>query len=236
MFFMTSMDDAAWNIFGGAAPTDFGFLFPFYVGPYANQDCGGCDFGVSLPVDYTTDGGNSYANPIGDLCTFAMIDSLQGAGLWPLQAGPSMGLLISYREVGTYGSDFDGFKVIVLDVENRNASAVNGLYYGCFIDWDIGTDGGFADPAGGYHYQIETTSGDVYGVIGLPQAGSYFPDGTKTDPMYNARTIDNATSIYPSGTLCQDCLDDSLFAWVDNYPEGNFYYEPDDAATDDKSS
>jgi hypothetical protein len=236
MFFMTSMDDAAWNIFGGAAPADFGFLYPFYVGPYANQDCGGCDFGVSLPVEYTTDGGNTYANTQGDLCTFAMIDSLQGAGLWPLQAGPSMGLRISYREVGTYGADFDGFKVIVADIENRNASAVNGLYYGCFIDWDIGTDGGFADPAAGYHYQIETTTGDVYGVIGLPQAGSYWPDGTKTDPMYNARTIDNATSIYPSGTQCQDCLDDSLFAWVDNNAEGNFYYEPDDPATVDKSS
>jgi hypothetical protein len=236
MFFMTSMDDAAWNLYGSTVPTDFGFLYPFYVGAYANQDCGGCDFGVSLPVEYTTDGGNTYANTQGDLCTFAMIDSLQGAGIWPQQAGPAMGLRILYREVGTYGADFDGFKVIVADIENRNASALNGLYYGCFIDWDIGTDGGFADPAKGYQYQIDPSSGDIDGVIGLPQAGSYWPDGTKTDPMYNARTIDNATSVYPSAAICPDCILDSLYAWVDGLPEGAFYYEPDDPSTVDKSS
>ncbi len=235
MFFMTSMDDAAWNLYGSTVPTNFGFLYPFYVGPYVDQDCGGCDFGVTLPVEYTTDGGNTYANTQGDLCTFAMIDSLQGAGLWPQQSGPAMGLLIKYREVGTYGADFDGFKVIVLNIINRNATALNGLFYGCFIDWDIGTDGGFADPAKGYSYQIDPGTGDVYGTIGLPLEGSYFPDGTKTDPMYNARIIDNATSVYPTAA-CPDCILDSLYAWVTDIPDGGFYYEPDDPTTVDKSS
>jgi hypothetical protein len=124
MFFMTSMDDAAWNPFGGTVPKDFGFLFPFYVDVF-NGSCGGCDYGVTLPVEYTTTGGASYANTIGDLCTFAMIDSTQDAGIWPNQAGPSIGLWIKYREVGTYGADFGDFKLIVVDLLNRNASPIN---------------------------------------------------------------------------------------------------------------
>ena len=218
MFFMTSMDDAAWNPFGSTVPTNFGFLYPFYVGPFANGDCGGCDYGVTLPVEYTTNGGASYANTIGDLCTFAMVDSLQGAGLWAHQSGPTIGLLIEYREVGTYGADFGDFKLVVVDVTNRNANPINGLYYGVFQDWDpSGGDEGAADMDEGFAYIYGT---NPYGHIGLPRSGSYWPDGSKTDPAYNVIILDNPTQVYPPAEYPLD----SLFAWADTRPEGNVEY------------
>lgn len=225
MYFMTSMDDAAWNTFGGV---DISYLFPFYVGPYANLDCGGCDFGTPLPVEYTTDGGNTYNNLIGDLCEFAMIDSLQGV-LSVHQAGPSIGLKIEYREVGTYGADFADFKLIVVDVYNRNATPITGLYYGSFADWDIGSDHGFGDPLKGYVYQI--AGSDINGYIGLPLSGSYWPDGTKTDPMYNAHILENSLVIYPTAP-CPDCLLDSLYAFVNQVPEDAFVMMPDGTGPD----
>jgi len=228
MFFMTSMDDVAWKVFG----QDIFYLYPFYVGPYANTDCGGCDLGATLPVEYTTDGGLSYANTIGDICTFSMIDSLQGILAWPSQAGPSIGIEVEYRQIGTYGADFGDFDLFVLDIQNRNGSAITGLYYGLFYDWDINTntsDVGFGDPAKGYVYQ--NSGPDARGHIGLPLEGSYWPDGVKTDPMYNARTLDNGSVIYPDGT-CPECIYDSLYAWVDGMPEGNYDYMPDDSRTD----
>jgi hypothetical protein len=224
MFFMTSMDDAAWTTFGSIG---IHYLYPFYVGPFANSDCGGCDFGATLPVEYTTDGGSSYANTIGDICTFAVVDSLQGL-LDIHQAGPSIGLLVDYRKVGTYGADFGDFVLYVADINNRNGGAVNGLYYGSFMDWDIGTDFGFGDPTKGYLYQNDGP--DIRGFIGLPLNGSYWPDGSKTDPMYNARTLDNPTDVYTDNLL------DSLFVWVDSNPEDGYVYVPDDATTQDKSS
>ncbi len=232
MFFMTSMNDAAWNPDAGSVPPGLTFLYPFYVGPFANQDCGGCDLNVPLPVEYTTNGGVSYAPTIGDLCTFAMIDSLQGVITWPHQTGPSIGLLIKYREVGTYGADFDDFKLIVVDLINRNGTPINGLYYGCIEDWDIGSDQGFGDPAKGFVYQDD---GAIRGFMGLPLSGSYFPDGSKTDPMYNARVIENGTYVYPSAT-CPECILDSLYALVNNLPEGGFDLMPDAGTNDDKST
>ena len=233
MWFMTSMDDAAWNPDASSVPAGFGFLFPFYVGPFANGDCGGCDFNVNLPVEYTTNNGVSYANTIGDLCTFAMIDSLQGAGLWPHQAGPEMGLLISYREVGTYGADFDDFKLIVVDIANRNGSPVNGLYYGNIEDWDP-LDVGYGDPSKGIVYQGNGTT-TARGFIGLPLNGSYWPNGTKTDPMYNSRTLENGEVVYPSAA-CPECILDSLFAFVDGLPEGTHDLMIDGALGPDKST
>ncbi len=233
MWFMTSMDDAAWNPDASSVPPGFGFLFPFYVGPFANGDCGGCDFGVTLPVEYTTNNGVSYANTIGDLCTFAMIDSLQGAGLWPHQSGPTIGLLINYREVGTYGADFGAFKLIVVDINNRNAAAVNGLYYGNIEDWDP-LDVGYGDPSKGYVYQGNGTT-TARGFIGLPLNGSYWPDGSKTDPMYNARTIENGEVVYPSAA-CPECILDSLYAFVDGLPEGAYDLMADGALGPDKST
>jgi hypothetical protein len=229
MYFMTSMNDAAWNPDASSVPAGFGFLFPFYVGPFASADCGGCDFGVTLPVEYTTTNGASYANTVGDLCTFAMIDSLQGAGLWPHQTGPTIGLLIKYREVGTYGADFGDFKLIVVDMINRNAAPINGLYYGNIEDFDP-LDIGFADPAKGYVYQGDGAT-QCRGFIGLPLEGSYWPDGSKTDPMYNAHTIENSAVVYPSAP-CPECILDSLYAFVNNIPDGGYVLEPDGAGPD----
>ena len=233
MFFMTSMDDAAWNPDASSVPAGFGFLFPFYVGPFVNGDCGGCDFGISLPVEYTTDNGVSYANTVGDLCTFAMIDSLQGAGLWPHQAGPEIGLLITYREVGTYGADFGAFKLIVVDMANRNAGPITGLYYGNIQDWDP-LDVGFGDPAKGFVYQGNGTN-QARGFMGIPLNGSYWPDGSKTDPMYNARTLENGEVVYPTAA-CPECILDSLFAFVDGLPEGGYDLMFDGALGPDKST
>jgi hypothetical protein len=148
-----------------------------------------------------------------------MIDSLQAEGLWPHQAGPTIGLLIKYREVGTYGLDFADFKLVVVDVINRNAAPVNGLYYGVFEDWDpVGGDNGNADMVEGYAYIYGTTN--VYGHMGLPRSGSYWPDGSKTDPAYNVKINDNAAEVYPTAA-CAECPLDSLFAWIDTRPEGN---------------
>ncbi len=225
MFFMTSMDDAAWNVFGGF---DAQYLYPFYVGPFVNGDCGGCDIGVNLPVEYTTNGGATYAPTVGDICTFAMIDSLQGI-LNAHQAGPSIGLLIDTREIGTYGADFADFALFVVDVNERNGNPITGMYYGSFMDWDIGTDGGGGDIAKGFVYQNDGV--EVRGFIGLPLSGSYWPDGTKTDPMYNAHVLENSLVVYPTAP-CSDCLPDSLYAFVNNVAEGALVVDPDGTGPD----
>jgi hypothetical protein len=230
-FFMTSMDDAAWNTYPSFVGTDYGYLYPFYVGPYVNGDCGGCDFGVTLPVEYTIDGGASYNNTVGDLCSLSVIDSLQGS-VSPHQAGPSIGLEVEYREVGTYGADFGDFKLVVVDVINRNAGAVNGLYCGNLEDWDVvdyTTNDGGGNVDKGYIYLFDNTDDDYYGNIGIPQSGSYWPDATKTDPMYNARVLHNVDDIYNSRSL------DSLYQWTNNNPEGNLRFSPPGAAPNDKT-
>ena len=170
-------------------------LYPFYV---SGSSCGGCTFNTTLPVEYTTNGGVSYANTVGDICTFAVIDSGQSFGIWPHQAGPSIGILVKYREVGTYGPDFGAFKLVVADIINRNATPLNwpvlrsvrGLGRSC----QAATLGG-GDMDKGFIYIDDGV--EVYGQIGLPSKGSYWPDGTKTDPMYNGRINDNPTEVYP---------------------------------------
>jgi hypothetical protein len=230
MFFMTSMDDAAWNpTSGGAgmAPTGFTYFYPFYVDDVS--DCGGCDFDVDLPVQYSTDGGFTYSYTHGDLCSFAAIDSLQGnsGAIWPgeHQAGPSIGLDIAYREVGTYSiaqfPEFDFFKLVVFDVTNRNATPVNGLYGGNLADWDVqdyGDNKVDGDPINGFVYVWDVDDPDYYGNIGLPRTGSYYTDLTPTDPCYNIMALHNPTSTYTDQAL------DSLYDWVNDAPEDAVRY------------
>jgi hypothetical protein len=235
LYFMTSMNDAAWNVFSANAPNDLGYLFPFYIG---GSDCGGCDFGVNLGVFYTTDGGLSYNETVGDVCHFAVIDSMQAeyAPIWPHQTGPSIGIHVVYKEIGTYGADFGDFKLVVAQINNRNPSVITDLYYGMFSDWDIGNDlvGGNIDF--GYMYMYDEAN-TVYGHIGLPLCCSYWcaagPSvGDETDPMYNGRAIHNPTDVYPPA----DYTPDSLFAWIDNTPEGELRLGPNaNAARDDHS-
>lgn len=243
VFFMTSMDDCAWNIFSASSPSFGGYLFPFFL-DYPTSECGGCDFGTTLPVLYTADGGQNYSNPTGDLCSFAVIDSMQAeyAGVWPHQAGPSMGIWVKYREVGTYSvaafPQFDNFKLVVMDIINRSEekAPINGLYYGIFTDWDIESGANHHDGNidNGYVYGWDPAATSVYGHIGLPRSGSYFCDGTKTDPMYNARINYNPSEIYPPA----DYTPDSLYSWINSNPEGALTFAANAApgdAEDDQS-
>ncbi len=227
MFFMTNMDNAAWNPFGSSVPANFGYLFGFYL---SGTDCGGCQFNTTLPVEYTINGGVSYANLTGDLCSFAVIDSGQSLGFWAHQAGPSMGILVKYREVGAYGPDFGAFKLVVADIINRNATPLDGLYYGNFEDWDVGSgaNNGSADMDKGIVYLNEGPV--IRGQIGLPLKGSYWPDGTKTDPAYNVQINANADVVYPSAP-CPECLLDSLYAYIDEHAEGAVTYTPGASAS-----
>jgi hypothetical protein len=216
VFFMTSMNNAAWNPFGSTVPQDFGYLYPFYV---SGTTCGSCTFNTPLPVEYTTNGGVSYSNTIGDLCNFAMIDSMQGTYLH--QAGPSMGILVKYREIGTYGADFGAFKLVVMDVINRNATPITGMYYGLFTDWDVasGNNNGNGNIDKSYMYLNEV--GTAYGHIGLPLKGSYLGDGiAKALPAYNGRINDNTTEVYPPAERPLD----SLYAYIDSRPQGALTY------------
>jgi len=233
-FFMTSMNSAAWNVYpAGCAGCDvaaeFGYLYPF---PVSGNTCGSCTFGGPLPVEYTTNGGVSYANTVGDVCYFAVIDSLQDAGVNPHQTGPTMGILVKFKEIGTYGADFGAFKLIVNEVINRNAAPLNGLYSGSLIDWDVAPydnnlSGGNA--AKGYIYTYEVASTQTYGQIGIPQTGSYWPDGSKTDPMYNGLLLHNLDDVYDQEPL------DSLYENINNVPEDVLGTTPNFATADDKS-
>jgi hypothetical protein len=241
VFFMTSMDDCAWNIFSANAPSFGGYLFPFFV-DYPTSTCGSCDFGTTLPVLYTDDGGVNYSNPTGDLCSFAVIDSMQAeySAIWPHQNGPSIGIWVKYREVGTYSvaafPQFDYFKLVVMDIINRSEekAPINGLYYGVFTDWDIESGNNLHDGSieNGYVYGWDPAATSVYGHIGLPRKGSYFCDGAKTDPMYNARINYNPDEIYPPA----DYTPDSLYSWINSNPEGALTFAanaaPSDAADD----
>ncbi len=222
MVFMTSMSSAAWNPEGKDAPAGFGFLMPFLVGP---GNCGGCDFNTTLPVQYTTDGGATYLPPLkGDLCSFAMIDTGQAfPDTYTHQSGPSMGILVKYKEIGAYGPDFADFKLVVANIINRNADTLKGLYYGQFADWDVGSgsNNGNGNAVDGISYVNDGAI--VRGFIGLPLKGSYNLDGSKTDPMYNAIVIGNPDWVYPTAT-CPQCLLDSLYAGVNSRPEGAISY------------
>jgi hypothetical protein len=242
VFFATSMDDCAWNVFSANAPNDFGYLFPFFV-DWPTSDCGGCDFGTTLPVLASTDG-IDYNNTVGDCCYFAVIDSMQAeyAGIWPHQTGPSIGLWVKYSEIGTYSvagfPQFDYFKLVVMEMINRSEekAPITDLYYGLFQDWDIesGANTHTGDVTNGYIYGYDPGATSFYGIIGLPRSGSYMCSQVKTDPMYNARVIHNPTEVYPPA----DYTPDSLYSWVANRPEGALTYAPNAApgdAPDDQS-
>jgi len=220
MFFMTSMSSAAWNPQGSSVPAGLSFLMPFMVGP---GNCGGCGTDATLPVAYTPDGGSSYAWVHGDTCSFAVIDTGQAFGVWPHQTGPSMGILVKYREIGAYGPDFGDFKLVVADITNRNAGTLTGLYYGNYADWDVGSgmNNGNGNVSNGIVY--ENDGAIVRGFIGLPLKGSYFNGVTPTNPMYNALIMANNAWVYPSAT-CPECLLDSLYAGVNARPQGAVSY------------
>jgi len=231
MYFMNDMNSAAWNPISGSGGwdplIDGGFLSPFFVS--GEDNCGSCVKNGNLPVAGTTNGFN-YSWVVGDICSWAVIDTGQEAGFTAYggnnpgdhQGGPSMGLLVKYREVGAYGPDYGAFKLTVMDIINRNATAIDGLYYGSFIDWDVQNDNrdtGTADPVKGYVYQYG--SNRAYGTIGLPSKGNYWPDLTKTDPMYNVRIM--AASDYQ-----EDLQFDSLYDWANKYAEHSVTNKPTD--------
>jgi hypothetical protein len=124
-----------------------------------------------------------------------MIDSGQDMGYYPDQNGPSLGLMIMSKEIGAYGPDFANFKLTVQTIINRNTDPINGLYYGSFVDWDVSAeDAQYGDVVKGIAYQYG--SGAAYGQIGLPSRGSYWPDGTPTNPMYGAKMLHSADSYW----------------------------------------
>jgi hypothetical protein len=235
MFYANDMMSAAWNPISGTGSYDAllqgGFLYGYY--PTTEPDCGGCDKGNPLPVEYTTDGGYTYPDLIGDLCTWSMIDSGQLAGFTTTgtnpglhQGGPSMGIRVNYREIGGYPSEFGNFKLVVQDIINRNETPITGLYYGSFIDWDVsGEDDGDGDVDKGWIYMFGPT-GDVYGQIGLPSKGSHWSDGTPTDPMYNGQILHSIDTYWKNEQF------DSLYAWVDKYPETITKLAPVEVGTD----
>ena len=55
-----------------------------------------------------------------------------------------------------------------------------------------------------------TVAGAAYGFIGLPSKGSYWPDGVKTDPMYNGQILHSADDYWKNQQF------DSLYAWIDS--------------------
>jgi len=230
MFYCNDMPSCAWNPIAGDGTwnplTDGGFLYGFYP---EGDDCGGCETDTDLPVEYTTDGGLNYVTLVGDICTWAMVDSGQDMGYYPNQDGPSMGLLVKYREIGVYGADFGNFKLTIQDINNRNADPINGLYYGAFVDWDVSSaDEGDGDCDKGYIYQYGP-SGDVYGFIGLPSAGSFWPDDTPTDPFYNGHILHSADDYWDNEQY------DSLYVWCDGYAEGSITIHPVETAGTDRA-
>jgi|GEM_PF-2676202 len=243
MFYANSMPNAAWNpvsaqgsdLSSGQGYDPFingSFLYGFPTN-WDDQDCGGCVKNTLLDnIWYSTDG-LSYGQLHGDVCKFGMIDSGQAAGLiipsgnnhhGTYQAGgASMGILVQSREITAYGSAFGNFTLTVQTIINRNADrSIAGLYYGSLIDWDVTTNGATdtltGDADQGYIYNYGT--GKAYGQIGLPSKGSYWPDGTPTDPMYNGRLMHSADNIYPNQQF------DSLYDWVAKYAEGSMTKKP----------
>ena len=231
MFYAKDMNSAAWNPISGKgawdALVDGTLLYGYYA---SGEDCGGCATNVTLPVEYTTDG-ITYTSLQGDICTYGMVDSGQSMGYYPNQDGPSMGILVHSQEIGVYGAPFADFKLTVQTINNRNATPINGLYYGSFVDWDVSltnVDAGTGDAEKGYIY--EYGSGKAYGQIGLPSKGSNWPDGTPTDPMYNGRIMHSRDDYQ------QDLQFDSLYNWIDKYAEGSITIKtPVDVSSYDKS-
>jgi hypothetical protein len=205
MYYGTTMDDCAWNPISGAsawdALADGSFLYGYYV---SGTDCGGCLSAQTFPVAETPDGGLTYSWVVGDICTFAMVDSGQDMGYYPNQSGPSIGILIKSKEIGAYGpsvnanAEYDYFKLTVQTIVNRNATPITGLYYGSFVDWDVSTADAQYPPTGpvGNGFVYAYGGGAAYGQIGLPSKGSYWPDGTPTDGMLGAYNMHSPDSYW----------------------------------------
>jgi hypothetical protein len=93
-------------------------------------------------------------------------------------------------------------------------------------DWDVsagGTgDNGDGDVTKNVVLIRDDATGNANGIIGLPLKGSYFDDGSKTQPMYNGRINDNTSEVYPPANYQLD----SLYDWANNTPQGTLLYSP----------
>jgi hypothetical protein len=180
---------------------------------------------------YYADG--SSVSIYGDYFESAVIDSIFDYTTEQLSNALTMGLRMSFREWGAFGPEFNNFKIIAYDLYNRNAAAIDDVYWGLFADWDMpGDAGGYEQVEGvidlGVSYQFNEVSFELAGFGTLPMPGSFVDDGTKalvkTTGMYNGYGISNPDEVYPPAELPT-----TFFQSIDNCPEGDWCYHPNAA-------
>ncbi len=216
---MVDSNRAAWLEEGGKA---FNHIFPD----------ASCTFDYGIQVDELCDGTPIFA----DFFEAAVIDSIFDYTTEQLDNALTIGMRMSYRVYGAfvpspanYGSSiFNNFYLIAYDMTNRNATPVEGLYWGAFADFDMPGD------AAGYEYvlgdigvsamwQYNGVTDELSGFGALPMAGS-FVNGLATTGMYCGYGVNNPDEIYAPAELPV-----TIFGTIDAIPAGTVGYHPNAA-------
>ena|GEM_PF-3025953 len=218
-FYAVDSNRIAW-FEADAGPTVYNHLF-------ADSVCTLIE-GMYMDEMYYADG--SSVSVYGDYFESAVIDSVYDQTTGQLDGALTMGMRLSYREWGAFGTEFNNFSLIAFDLYNRNATPVEDLYLGMYADFDMPGDAAGYEACDGdiginVAYQYNSATGEIAGYGCLPLADKSFVDGELTTGMYNGYGISNPDEIYNFAMSDES----ALFFAVDGCPEGDWCYHPNAA-------
>jgi hypothetical protein len=158
----------------------------------------------------------------GDYFESAVIDSIIDYETGEVDNSLTIGMRLSYREYGAFGSMFNNFKLIAYDLYNRNDTQVEDLYCGIYADWDMpGPWEGCEQVEGSIEnnivYQFNEVSGEIAGYGSLPMKGSSLDGTTLTSALYSGYGIDCSWFWFLD-------LPTTFYGFVRDCPEGDWCY------------
>jgi hypothetical protein len=160
----------------------------------------------------------------GDYFESAVIDSIIDQTTGEIDNSLTIGMRLSYREYGAFGSMFNNFKLIAYDLYNRNDTQVEDLYWGIYADWDMPGDPlGYEQVEGSIDnnivYQFNEVSGEIAGYGSLPMKGSSLDGSTLTSALYSGYGMDlTYLDMFPYD------FPDIFYELVYDCPEGDWCY------------
>jgi len=173
----------------------------------------------------------------GDYFETAFIDSILDQDTGVFDNAATIGMRMSTRSYGAFGTLFNNFVLVAYDLVNRNATPVDGLYWGIYSDLDMpGDAAGYEQVLGnvdlGVAYQYNEVDGQLAGFGTLPLAGSSLNGLTTTPGVFNTYGCNNPDQVYTGD------LPALFYGLVDDCGEGNECYHPNAApgnVPDDRS-
>ncbi len=188
-----------------------------------------CTLIENMDMGTMCDAGGTIVPISGDYFETAVIDSVLDQTTGAFDNALTIGMRMSMRHWGAFGPEFNNFVLVAYDLVNRNATPVDGLYWGIFSDLDMpGDAAGYEQVLGdvdlGVAYQFNEVSGELAGFGTLPLQGSSLDGVNVTPGIFNTYGINNPDQVYPPAVL-----PDEFFQLVDDCGEGNECYHPNAA-------